>query len=113
MAVTFTPVGDEKASAIPDLKVTDLKICDSVIGDLNLSTMDGEKVSITGSVATINSVHEVAEVESSDMTADGAGVFNEKGEMPVIVWVLIALIVLGIILTFWMASKRGVFSRRK
>ncbi len=54
-----------------------------------------------------------AEVSVTDMSASGRDVVNDKGSVPVIVWVMIAGMALLLILIFWMASKRGVFSRKK
>ncbi|MGN1045100.1 MAG: hypothetical protein ACI4Q9_04005, partial [Candidatus Methanomethylophilaceae archaeon] len=76
-------------------------------------TLTGDSVTASGYKATIAVGPGDAVVSTTDMSASGRGVFNDLGEMPVIVWVLFALAIVLAILTVWMASKRGVFARRK
>ena len=67
----------------------------------------------TGGTVTLTAAPGEAIVSTTDMSASGRGVFNDLGETPIIVWVLFALAIILAILTVWMASKRGVFARRK
>ena len=105
--ITYIPVGEASAESIPDLSGATL-----TAAGITMASYTGS-VETEGSVATLSGTHSSSEVTASDMIADGRGVFNALGDMPMIVWVLFALIVLLAILTLWMAFKRGVFARRR
>lgn len=105
--ITYIPVGEASAESIPDLSGVTL-----TADGISMASYTGS-VETEGSVATLSGTHSSSEVTASDMTADGRGVFNALGDMPMIVWVLFALIVLLAIMTLWMAFKRGVFARRR
>ena len=105
--ITYIPVGEASAESIPDLSGVTL-----TAAGISMASYTGS-VETEGSVATLSGTHSSSEVTASDMTADGRGVFNALGDMPMIVWVLFALIVLLAIMTLWMAFKRGVFARRR
>ena len=105
--ITYIPVGEASAESIPDLSGVTL-----TAAGISMASYTGS-VETEGSVATLSGIHSSSEVTASDMTADGRGVFNALGDMPMIVWVLFALIVLLAIMTLWMAFKRGVFARRR
>ena len=105
--ITYIPVGEASAESIPDLSGVTLTAT-----GISMASYTGS-VETEGSVATLSGTHSSSEVTASDMTADGRGVFNALGDMPMIVWVLFALIVLLAIMTLWMAFKRGVFARRR
>lgn len=79
----------------------------------NMHTTTGDDITINGNEATSNASPDTAAVSVSEMSANGRGVYNSEGSMPTIVWVLAAISALLLILIFWMASKRGVFARRK
>ncbi len=53
-----------------------------------------------------------ASVTTDSMSASGTDVFNEKAGVPSGVWFLVVVIILLLVTVFWLASKRGVFSRR-
>ncbi len=55
---------------------------------------------------------ENVQVTTDDMTVSGDNVFNERSGIPSGIWFLVAVIILMLVATFWLASKRGVFSRR-
>ena len=55
---------------------------------------------------------ETVNLSTDSMNADGSGIHNEKSGIPSGIWFLVAVIVLLVIATFWLASKRGVFSRK-
>ncbi len=78
-----------------------------------IGTSTPEKVSISEGKADSEATVSSAEVSVTDISASGRDVVNDKGKVPVIVWVMIAAMALLIILIFWMASKRGVFARKK
>ena len=105
--ITYIPVGEASAESIPDLSGATL-----TAAGISMASYNGS-VETEGSVATLSGTHSSSEVTASDMTADGRGVFNALGDIPMIVWVLFALIVLLAIMTLWMAFKRGVFARRR
>ena len=46
------------------------------------------------------------------MTASGGDALDERSGLPVGIWFLVAVILLMLVAIFWLASKRGVFSRR-
>ena len=106
--ITFVP-GTSPVGDIPDLSAS----YDFGTADVTVSTLTGDDVSVSGKVATISAEPGSAVVDATDMNASGRGVFNDKGSTPTIVWVLFALAIILAILTVWMATKRGVFARRK
>ena len=110
LTITYIPEHGASAEGIPDLGAT--LSCSTDSNGVTLSSYTGS-VKVEAGVAQLDGVHSDAQVSAGDMTADGRGVFNALGDMPMIVWVLFALIVLLAILTLWMAFKRGVFARRR
>lgn len=110
LTITYIPVHGASAEGIPDLDATFQ--CATESTGVTLSSYTGS-VKVEAGVAQLDGVHSDAQVSAGDMTADGRGVFNALGDMPMIVWALFALIVLLAILTLWMAFKRGVFARRR
>lgn len=104
-SVSFMKASDETAD-IPDVTV--------VFGNIDDTTTPGDiAIDSVAGTATSEAEAESAVVTATSMSASGRGVVNDKGSVPTIVWVMGALIVLLVILIFWMASKRGVFARRK
>ncbi len=112
LKVTFIKVdGVATSSEVPEFNAT---VTNVGSGDAITLASYTNTVSIDDdNVAHITGTSGSAEVTASDMGADGRGVLNALGDMPMIVWVLFALIVILIILTFWMSFKRGVFARRR
>lgn len=53
-----------------------------------------------------------AEVSAGDMSASGSDIFNERSGVPPGIWFLVVVVILLLVIVFWLASKRGVFSRR-
>ena len=105
--------GDE-APALPEsitaaITVTDLN--GTAISEISTDTADS--VTISGNVATAKSVTSDSTVTIDSNGASGRNVVDKKSDMPVYVWLLIALAVAALFLIIWAASKRGVFSRRK
>ena len=78
-----------------------------------IGTSTPEKITVSEGKATSSATPGAAEVSVTDISASGRDVVNDKGKVPTIVWVMIAAMALLIILIFWMASKRGVFARKK
>ena len=106
--ITYMPVGD--ATDVPDLKLKN----ELTLGTGELAkTLTSDTIVINGGIVTIEADPESAKVSAIDMNASGRGVFNEPGDIPTIVWVLFALAIILAILSVWMASKRGVFARKK
>ena len=106
--IEFTPEGAD--ADVPNLNAT---VTCTTTEVASIYTTDDDNVKISGKSATVTGEPTDAEVEVTEMEADGRGVVNDKGAVPVIVWALLAIIVLLAILTVWMATKRGVFARRK
>ena len=52
------------------------------------------------------------EVTTDDMSVSGDNAFDERSGVPGGIWFLVAVILLMLVAIFWLASKRGVFSRR-
>lgn len=78
-----------------------------------LST-DAEKgITVSGNTATVESNPMDAVLKVSDLNADGRGVLNNAGNVPVFVWVIVSLIVLLAIAILWLGMRRGVFARKK
>ncbi|MBO5654216.1 MAG: hypothetical protein J6R72_01845, partial [Candidatus Methanomethylophilaceae archaeon] len=104
--ITFIPVAN--ATDVPALNLS------LDFSGLNVATLtSGSGVTINGTTASIVAEAGSAVVSATDMDASGRGVLNELSGIPTIVWVLFALAIILAILTVWMASKRGVFARRK
>ena len=106
LAIVMTPDADQ--TAVPALKVAF-----SSATAVGISTATPDDITVDSGAAKSDAQSATAEVSVSDMSADGRGVVNDKGKVPTIVWVMVAAMALLLILIFWMASKRGVFSRRK
>lgn len=103
LSVSFMKAADSNAE-IPGLSIS--------FSNVDYTTTPDE-IAIASGTATSDAESETATVSATSMSASGRDVINDKGSMPIIVWVMIALSVLILILIFWMASKRGVFARRK
>ena len=106
--LSYMPVDD--AIDVPKLTLENVFALNT--GEI-VSTLTSEFVEINGGTVTIEADPESAKVSATDMNASGRGVFNEPGDIPTIVWVLFALAIILAILSVWMASKRGVFARKK
>ena len=98
---------------MPTATVTDVPGGDIVFSAAGIGTSTPDDITITEGKATSNAKAAAAEVSVTDISAEGRDVVNDKGSIPTIVWVMIAGMALLVILIFWMASKRGVFARRK
>lgn len=70
-------------------------------------------VSVGGDSKSFNLEPETISLTTDSMSASGTDVFNERSGIPAGIWFMVAVMVLLIIAIFWLASKRGVFSRRK
>ncbi|MBR7152368.1 MAG: glycosyltransferase family 39 protein [Candidatus Methanomethylophilaceae archaeon] len=53
------------------------------------------------------------DVTLDSMEASGSDVFNERSDVPIGIWFMLAVGILMLVAVFWLGSKRGVFSRRK
>ncbi|MDO5861857.1 MAG: hypothetical protein Q4Q58_03575 [Thermoplasmata archaeon] len=62
--------------------------------------------------ATLSLTPTTVDVDTSDGTVDGGDAIDSRSGMPAGIWFLVAVILLMVIAIFWLASKRGVFSRR-
>ena len=102
-SVVMTPVDTQ--TEVPALKIA--------FSAANIGTSTPDDITVTEGKATSEASPISVEVSVTDMSADGRGVVNDQGKIPVIVWVMVAAMALLLILIFWMASKRGVFTRRK
>ncbi|MBR2254466.1 MAG: hypothetical protein IJ856_01390, partial [Candidatus Methanomethylophilaceae archaeon] len=51
-------------------------------------------------------------VNEDSAVASGTNIYNSLSGMPVGIWIMIGVIIVLLILVAWMASKRGVFSRK-
>lgn len=112
LKVTFIKVdGVATSSEVPEFNATVTNIGSG--DEITLASYTNTVSVDDNNVAHITGTSGSAEVTASDMEADGRGVLNALSDMPTIVWVLFALIVILIILTFWMSFKRGVFARRR
>ena len=81
--------------------------------DATVPAINGVDVMVDGSLGeTVNLSAGEVQVTTDDMTVSGDNVFNERSGIPGGIWFLIAVIILMLVATFWLASKRGVFSRR-
>ena len=81
--------------------------------DATVPAINGVDVMVDGSLGkTVNLSAGEVQVTTDDMTASGDNVFDERSGIPGGIWFLIAVIILMLVATFWLASKRGVFSRR-
>ncbi len=78
-----------------------------------IDTSTPDEITVSEGKASSSAEAASAEVTVTDISASGRDVVNDKGSVPVIVWVMVAGMALLLILIFWMASKRGVFTRRK
>ncbi len=86
----------------------------------NASESDSEPVSVPsasitvtvgGHSSTISLEPTDAVIEAGDMDASGDNIFNQRSGIPSGIWFLVAVIILMVVAVFWLASKRGVFSR--
>ncbi len=69
-------------------------------------------INVDGSSSSMSIEPQTAKVSTGDMSASGTDIYNERSGMPGGVWFLAAVIILLIVAVAWLASKRGVFSRR-
>lgn len=51
-------------------------------------------------------------VENTNSTVSGGDALNERSGVPSGIWILVCFVILMLIATFWLASKRGVFARK-
>ena len=112
--VKITYKSGDEAPALPEnisvaITVTDLS--DVAISAISTDTPDS--VTIAGNVATANSTTTNSVITVDESGATGRDVVDKKSDMPVYVWLLIALAVAGLFFIIWAASKRGVFARKK
>ena len=105
-AVAYMPTAG--SSTVPSVKVTL-----SPTGTQTIQTSTPDEITVSEGKAQSSVSPTTAEVSVTDMSASGRGVVNDQGSIPTIVWVMLAAMALLLITIFWMASKRGVFARRK
>ena len=85
---------------------------------LNLTGTGADVPAITGTITdgsaskTLDLKAQTVDISADSMEATGTDVSNEMPTMPVGIWILLAVSVLLIIMVFWLASRRGVFTRR-
>lgn len=80
-------------------------------GAVTVPTMN-VNVSFNGSSVPLTLEPQDVSVSVDDSSVSGGDSLNERSGMPAGIWFLVAVIILMLIATFWLASKRGVFSRR-
>lgn len=69
-------------------------------------------VSFDGSSKTLDLKPISADVDAGKTTVSGGDAVMERSSVPGGIWFLLAVSILLVIAIFWLASKRGVFSRR-
>ena len=69
-------------------------------------------VSVDGTAQDYQLESKNASVTTDSTNASRSDVYNERSGVPVGIWFLVAVIILLLVIVFWLASKRGVFSRR-
>ena len=112
--VKITYKAGDEAPALPESISTAITVTD--LGGTAISTVSTDTpdtVSIAGNVATANSTTTNSVITVDENGATGRNVVDKKSDMPVYVWLLIALAVAALFLIIWAASKRGVFTRKK
>ena len=92
---------------------TELKVKVTVAGVTDISTDTEESVTVTGNVANATSKTSDSTLTIDGNSASGRGALDSKSEMPTYIWVIMAAIIAALFLIIWMASKRGVFTRKK
>ena len=102
-SIIMTPV--DAQTEVPELKAS--------FAAANIGTATPDSITIEDGKAKSDAAPVTVEVSVTDMSADGRGVVNDKGSVPTIIWVMVAAMAMLLVLIFWMASKRGVFTRRK
>ena len=107
MKITYK--SGEEPPALPD----DIKVNVTAAGVESISTDTAETVSVDGNVANATSVTNKTTIAIDGNGASGRDTIDSKSDMPTYIWVLIAVIIAAVFLIIWMASKRGVFTRRK
>ncbi len=70
-------------------------------------------VSVDGSSQRITFSAVDASVTTDSMSTSGTDVYDELSGIPSGVWFLVAVIILLLVAVFWLASKRGVFTRSR
>ncbi|MDO5853290.1 MAG: hypothetical protein Q4Q62_04410 [Thermoplasmata archaeon] len=69
-------------------------------------------VAVSGAASEVISLSPVSvDVDTSDGTVSGGDSMDKRSGVPAGLWFLLAVIILMVIAVFWLASKRGVFSR--
>ena len=112
--VKITYKSGDEVPALPENISTAITVTDlSDVAISAISTDTPDSVTIAGNVATANSTTTNSVITVDESTATGRDVVDKKSDMPVYVWLLIALAVAGLFLIIWAASKRGVFTRKK
>ncbi len=84
-----------------------------VAGADGITTETSDSVTIEGNIANAVSETNNTTISIDDNGATGRDVLDSKSDMPLYLWVLIALSIAAVFLIIWMASKRGVFTRKK
>jgi len=98
---------DGSSTSVPNVKV-------EVRGTgLNFVTSSGGVEIQGGNVAVFTLSAQPAEIESTDKSASGDNVYNDKSSVPAITLVLVVLLVILFILMLWLGIKKGVFVRRR
>ena len=95
-----------EATTVPDINVT-------VTSSNTTFTSSSGTVNPTGTSVTLRMSPQPAEMESSDMSANGDNIFNEKSSVPPMTMFLVALVVILFIAMLWLGMKKGVFVRRR
>ena len=97
---------DGSSTSVPNVSVV-------VTGSgLTLSSNSGG-VLVTGNTARFTLSAQSAEIESTDKSASGDNVYNEKSSIPAMTLVLAVLFVILFILMLWFGIKKGVFVRKR
>jgi hypothetical protein len=119
MTVFITIIGmTENSPKLPD----GFEVSVTVFEDDNATAgNEWNHVAVTGDGAEIGAANEVivtvvpypANLTSGGGSATGPNVFNDGGDTPSIVWIMLALMMLVLVLIVWLGMKRGVCSRRK
>lgn len=99
---------DGSSSAVPGVTINV-----SIENALVSTHSESGKVVVHGATATLSLTAESVEVESSDMSTSGDGIYDYANSVPALFWVMAALCILMLIAVVWLGMKRGVFTRRK
>lgn len=118
--VKITYKTGDTAPELPGKIIASLTVKDLSGNNISVMSTDtkydestGVGVSFEGNVATVYSKTSDSTVVIDGSGASGRDVVDNKSDMPIYDWVLIALAVALVFIIIWAASKRGVFSRKK